>query len=263
MVRFQHSSDPSKPVTLLDVYHEFNKNVSTNLKINNFKSRKTEKNYAFDPDIPTHSEYLEVRYSVNIIKKYNYVVLDSNYFQAKSPIIPAEFQSGETYSKIFGLNTSYLEIVLIEQKMKGPCWLEVIDPELVSNPVSWCKLEVNCVKSSNLHIVDPTKALPPPPLAVLSIHLRTIVGHGKYGVKNEIVMISGLVQNKYCIDKQIPKPPFQQHFCSKFCYLVYFGNQITNEQKKLYRYHQRWHPLTVQHKTIFDSCQTVETLKHR
>ncbi|KAI4466477.1 dna polymerase alpha catalytic subunit [Holotrichia oblita] len=194
-----HRSDPSKLVTLLDVYHEFNKNVSNNLKINNFKSKKTEKNYAFDPDIPTHSEYLEVRYS------------------AKSPIIPQEFQSGDTYLTIFGLNTSYLEIVLIEQKIRGPCWLEVVDPEPVSNPVSWCKLEVNCTKTSKLHIVDSTKALPPPPLVVLSVNLRTIVGHGKYGVKNEIVMLSGLVQNKYCIDKQIPKPPFQQHFCVLAC----------------------------------------------
>ncbi|KAI4466445.1 dna polymerase alpha catalytic subunit [Holotrichia oblita] len=177
VVFFFASSDPSKLVTLLDVYHEFNKNVSNNLKINNFKSKKTEKNYAFDPDIPTHSEYLEVRYS------------------AKSPIIPQEFQSGDTYSTIFGLNTSYLEIVLIEQKIRGPCWLEVVDPE-------------------PLHIVDSTKALPPPPLVVLSVNLRTIVGHGKYGVKNEIVMLSGLVQNKYCIDKQTSKPRSTTFLCS-------------------------------------------------
>ncbi|GJQ86017.1 hypothetical protein Trydic_g14961 [Trypoxylus dichotomus] len=189
-----HRSCPSKPVTLLDVYHEFNK-VSGTLKINNFKSKKTEKNYVFDPDIPTHSEYLEVRYS------------------AKSPVIPPEYQSGETYSKIFGLNTSYLEIVLLEQKIKGPCWLEVINPEPVNNPLSWCKLEVNCTKVSNLKIFDSSKTAPPPPLVVAAINLRTIVGQGKFGIKNEIVMISCLVQNRYSVDKQVPKPPFQQHFC--------------------------------------------------
>ncbi|KRT80764.1 hypothetical protein AMK59_5005, partial [Oryctes borbonicus] len=190
-----HRSCSTKPVTLLDVYHEFNKNISGGLKINNFKSRKTEKNYVFDSDVPTHSEYLEVHYS------------------AKSPVIPQEYQSGETYSKIFGLNTNYLEIVLLERKIKGPCWLEVINPEPVNNQVSWCKLEVNCVKVSNLKIFETNTMLPPPPLVVAAINLHTIVGQGKFGVRNEIVMISCLVQNKYSVDKQVPKPQFQQHFC--------------------------------------------------
>nr|XP_022908204.1 DNA polymerase alpha catalytic subunit [Onthophagus taurus] len=186
--------DCNKEVTLLDVYHEFNNNI----KLDTFKSKKTTKNYPFDPDVPLQSEYLEVRYS------------------AKSPQIPEEFLSGNTYSKIFGLNTSYLEILLLDQKIKGPCWLEVAEPESVSNKISWCKYEVNCNTSNNLTVKSFMKNTPsPPPLTVATINTRTIVSHNtKTGsAKNEIVMITCLVQNKYFVDKQAPNPPFQQHFC--------------------------------------------------
>lgn len=208
-------------MTLLNVYEDFNNNVATKLHLDEFKSKKVTKNYAFHPSVPTQSEYLEVRYSVSKITLSCPIcwTIFSNfvYLKAKLPSINSEDSSGETYSRIFGINSSYLEILLLECKIKGPCWLDVIQPEIVTNSISWCKLEVNCLKVSNLSVVKITKqTLPPPPLVVATINMKTVVSNDKkYGVKNEIVMLSCLVQTNYLVHKPTPHPPFQQHFCGE------------------------------------------------
>lgn len=59
--------DSDNPVSFMDVYEEFNNGVASKFDIKEFKSRKVTKNYAFDlPNIPVQSEYMEVRYAVNI-----------------------------------------------------------------------------------------------------------------------------------------------------------------------------------------------------
>jgi hypothetical protein len=57
-----------KPVTAQDVYTEINESVMKNLHVKNFKSRPITKKYAFDTSIPAESDYVEVRYSVNLSK---------------------------------------------------------------------------------------------------------------------------------------------------------------------------------------------------
>ncbi|KAG7275052.1 hypothetical protein CRUP_001772, partial [Coryphaenoides rupestris] len=97
------------PVSLMDVYQEFNE-LSEKFKIMKFKSKKVEKSYAFEiPDIPTQCEYLEVRYS------------------AEYPTLPVDLK-GATFSHVFGANTSSLEHFLLSRKIKGPCWLDVKTP---------------------------------------------------------------------------------------------------------------------------------------
>lgn len=55
------------PVTMKDVYEEFDSKISAKYKIMKFKSKIVEKNYAFEiPDVPEKSEYLEVRYSAEV-----------------------------------------------------------------------------------------------------------------------------------------------------------------------------------------------------
>lgn len=49
---------------------------------------------------------------------------------------------GETFSHVFGTNTGFLELFLIERKIKGPCWLNVINPAQPKINSSWCKIEV-------------------------------------------------------------------------------------------------------------------------
>lgn len=77
---FQHLDDPTKPVSLIDVYHEFNNEISEELNLKSFKSRKVTKNYCFDPTVPAQSEYLEVKYSVNIFLKVSVYITVTPFF---------------------------------------------------------------------------------------------------------------------------------------------------------------------------------------
>lgn len=91
--------------------------------------------------------------------------------------------------------------------------MDISNPVPVSNPLSWCKFEVNCMKVIDVKITVTDKPLAPPPLVVAAINFRTVINPKNY--TNEIVMISCLAHNKYNVDKPAPNPPFQQHFCGK------------------------------------------------
>lgn len=124
-----------------------------------------------------------------------------------------EGKQGKTFSRVFGVNSSFLEMFLLERKIKGPCWLDILAPEPVSNPISWCQYEVNVVKSTNICVTQSAKVLHPPPLVVAAINMKTVFNPKT--VKSEIVMLSCLVHTNYCVNKQAPSPLFEQHFCGK------------------------------------------------
>uniref|UniRef100_A0AAY4AWZ0 DNA-directed DNA polymerase n=1 Tax=Denticeps clupeoides TaxID=299321 RepID=A0AAY4AWZ0_9TELE len=177
------------PVSMMDVYEEFN-SLSEKFKIMKFKSKKVEKNYAFEiPDVPTQSEYLEVRYS------------------AEMPQLPSDLK-GSTFSHVFGTNTSSLELFLLSRKIRGPCWLDIKTPQLSSQPISWCKVEASVLKSDLITVV---KDLPPPPLVVMSVSLKTVQNPKTH--HNEVVSLAALIHHKFPLDKAPPRPPFQNHFC--------------------------------------------------
>ncbi|XP_053344293.1 DNA polymerase alpha catalytic subunit isoform X2 [Clarias gariepinus] len=177
------------PVGMMDVYQEFN-SLSEKYRIMKFKSKKVEKNYAFEiPDVPTQCEYLEVRYS------------------AEMPPLPSGLK-GSTFSHVFGTNTSSLEHFLLSRKIRGPCWLDVKTPQLCSQPMSWCKVEAVALKSDLISVV---KDLPPPPLIVMSINLKTVPNPKTH--HNEIVSLAALIHYKFPLDKAPPRVPYQTHFC--------------------------------------------------
>ncbi|XP_060718299.1 DNA polymerase alpha catalytic subunit isoform X2 [Tachysurus vachellii] len=177
------------PVGIMDVYQEFN-SLSEKYKIMKFKSKKVEKNYAFEvPDVPTQCEYLEVRYS------------------AEMPQLPSDLK-GSTFSHVFGTNTSSLEHFLLSRKIRGPCWLDVKTPQLCSQPMSWCKVEAVALKSDLISVV---KDLPPPPLIVMSVSLKTVPNPKTH--HNEIVSLAALIHYKFPLDKAPPRIPYQTHFC--------------------------------------------------
>ncbi|KAJ8375624.1 hypothetical protein SKAU_G00062040 [Synaphobranchus kaupii] len=176
-------------VGIMDVYQEFSQ-LSEKFKIMKFKSKKVEKNYAFEiPDVPTQSDYLEVRYS------------------AEMPPLPSDLK-GATFSHVFGTNTSSLEHFLLSRKIRGPCWLDVSTPQLSSQQVSWCKVEAVALRSDLVAVV---KDLSPPPLVVMSISMKTVQNAKTH--HNEIVSMAALIHQKFPLDKAVPSPPFQSHFC--------------------------------------------------
>lgn len=80
-----------------------------------------------------------------------------------------------TFSHIFGANTSSLETFLLERKIKGPCWLEVKQPEQVQAKVSWCKLEATCEKMEYVTVIRDGADLEPPPIVVATVRLQFVL----------------------------------------------------------------------------------------
>ncbi|XP_054830106.1 DNA polymerase alpha catalytic subunit [Eublepharis macularius] len=182
--------ETNKSVTMMDVYQEFNDKIAEKYKIMKFKSKKVEKNYAFEiPDVPAKSDYLEVRYSADLSR------------------LPPDLK-GETFSHVFGTNSSCLELFLMSRKIKGPSWLEIKNPQLLNQAVSWCKVDVVALKPDLVNVV---KDLPPPPLVIMSLSMKTVQNTKTH--QNEIMAIAALVHHKFCLDKAPPEPPFQTHFC--------------------------------------------------
>uniref|UniRef100_A0A663DY49 DNA polymerase n=1 Tax=Aquila chrysaetos chrysaetos TaxID=223781 RepID=A0A663DY49_AQUCH len=179
------------PVTIMSVFKEFNDCISPKYKIMKFKSKKVEKYYAFEiPDVPAKSEYLEVKYS------------------AECPRLPQDLK-GQTFSHVFGTNTSSLELLLMSRKIKGPCWLEIKNPQLSNQSVSWCKVEAVAMKPGLVNVVKDLS--PPPPLVVMSLSMKTTQNPKTH--QNEIVAVAALIHQKFPLDKAPPQPPFQTHFC--------------------------------------------------
>ncbi|XP_037135270.1 DNA polymerase alpha catalytic subunit [Syngnathus acus] len=177
-------------VEMMDIYQEFSE-LSDKFKIMKFKSKKVEKNYAFEiPDVSTQSEYLEIRYSADF------------------PALPPDLK-GATFSHIFGTNTSSLEHFLLSRKIKGPCWLDIKTPQLIHQAVSWCKVEALVPR---MDLVTVVKDLAPPPITVMSISLKTIQNPKTH--HNEIVSLAALVHHSFHMDKAPPRPPYQTHFCA-------------------------------------------------
>ncbi|XP_044526087.1 DNA polymerase alpha catalytic subunit [Gracilinanus agilis] len=199
------------PVTMKDVYQEFDEKTATKYKIMKFKSRKVEKNYAFEiPDVPEKSEYLEVRYS------------------AELPQLPQDLK-GETFSHVFGTNTSSLELFLMNRKIKGPCWLEIKNPQLLNQPISWCKVEAMALKPDLVNVV---KDIAPPPLVIMSFSLKTMQNAKTH--QNEVIALAALIHHSFPLDKAAPQPPFQSHFCvvskPNDCIFPYDFKEVINKK---------------------------------
>jgi len=95
------------------MFQEFNDYVAERYKIMKFKSMKVTRAYAFgEKDVPVESEYLQVRYS------------------AEFPALPADLV-GETFSHVFGSNTSALEMLILDRRIKGPCWIDISCPQVI------------------------------------------------------------------------------------------------------------------------------------
>ncbi|KAL0587906.1 DNA polymerase alpha catalytic subunit [Plecturocebus cupreus] len=203
------------PVSMKDVYEEFDEKIATKYKIMKFKSKPVEKNYAFEiPDVPEKSEYLEVKYS------------------AEMPQLPQDLK-GETFSHVFGTNTSSLELFLMNRKIKGPCWLEVKSPQLLNQPISWCKVEAMALKPDLVNVI---KDVSPPPLVVMAFSMKTMQNAKNH--QNEIIAIAALVHHSFALDKAAPQPPFQSHFCvvskPKDCIFPYaFKEEIEKKNVKV------------------------------
>ena len=179
-----------KPVTSMDLYNEFNEKIAKRYKIQEHRCRPVEKMYAFEhSDIPDNGQYLEVLYS------------------AQFPALPPDLK-GETFSRVFGAPQTSLELFLLEQKIKGPSWLEIKGAVSVTPPVSWCRLEA--VVQDPVLVTVAASQTDPPPLVILSLKLGTVINPKT--LQSEVAMAGCLAHNSFSLTSPVTET-FNQHFC--------------------------------------------------
>src|SRR5579862_2021537 len=89
------------------------------------------------------------------------------------PALPMDMK-GETFSHVLGTNTALFEQFVLWRNIMGPCWLKIEDPDCTAiHNASWCKLELEVRKPSNISVVAESENMEPPPLTLMSIALRT------------------------------------------------------------------------------------------
>lgn len=101
------------------MYKEFDE-YANKMRIMQFNCKEVKKHYSFEKEgTPKTSDYLEVRYN------------------ARYPAIDASY-SGPAIERIFGTTVNALELLLIERKIKGPCWLDIKNISPTAGRVAWC-----------------------------------------------------------------------------------------------------------------------------
>ncbi|KAJ3221314.1 DNA-directed DNA polymerase alpha catalytic subunit pol1 [Clydaea vesicula] len=156
--------------TFEDVFDEFEM-VLSKYKINDAGMKPCKRGYAFDdiPDIPAESTYLKVVYKFD------------------QPPLPMDL-SGTTFSHCFGTNTGALELLIKKRKLMGPQWIEITEPLVNGNNISWAKFECSVNSAKNIKISEDLRNLPIPPLNILSLNIKTLLDPVKK--LNEIVAIN-------------------------------------------------------------------------
>ncbi|CAG8474984.1 7713_t:CDS:10 [Funneliformis mosseae] len=188
----ENDHETESEVTMEDVGSEIYNYVNMELKVLQLFTKPVRRRYGFElPDVPAETQYLKVMYPF------------------KQEALPKNL-SGKTFSRVFGTNTSALELFLLKRKIKGPCWLEIKDSLVETSKISWCKLEllvedpksINPLNESNL-----TEHIKPPPLTIMSLSLRTILNEQKQ--VNEIVAFSVRFYPKVSLDETVPPEQLQ------------------------------------------------------
>ncbi|KAI8801738.1 DNA polymerase family B-domain-containing protein [Cladochytrium replicatum] len=181
-VKSGHVTD--EDVTMKEVNDEL-QNIFDKFNIKDAGVRVVERKYAFEQaEVPATSEYMKVVYPFS------------------EPQLPAGL-SGETFSQIFGINTSPLELLIRKRKFMGPSWLHCKAVARAEHPVSWCKLEFVVEKPKSIFVAKPDEKgniarEQPPPLVVMSLSMQVRMNLERH--INEIVTVSGIVYPEVSID---------------------------------------------------------------
>lgn len=107
------------------------------------------------------------------------------------PALPVDLK-GDTFSNVFGTNTSLFEQFVLWKNIMGPCWL-TIDADQCSplNNVSWCKLELEVKTPKSILPLSEAENTNAPPLTIMSLALRTVLN--VKANKQEILVASARV----------------------------------------------------------------------
>lgn len=182
--RHKHGNETTDEVGMKDVYDEVDA-LMTRSRVTMHKIKPCTRNYAFElPDVPKEAEYLKLLYPYD------------------KPALSADIR-GETFSRIFGTNTSLFEQFALWKNVMGPCWLKIEHADFNAvNNASWCKLELQVSKPNMITTLGDTDNLETPPLTLMSLAMRTTMNVKDN--KQEILMISARVYENVSLSETTP-----------------------------------------------------------
>lgn len=182
--RQKHGRETDEEVDMKDVYEEVDEMMSR-LKVGMHKIKPCTRKYAFElSDVPKETEYLKLLYPYD------------------KPTLPMDVK-GETFSRVFGTNTSLFEQFVLWKNIMGPCWLQINEADFSAvNNASWCKFECQVSNPTSINPVPETENLEAPPLTLMSLSFRTQLNVKEN--KQEILVASARVYEDIAITDTTP-----------------------------------------------------------
>ncbi|KAB5557972.1 hypothetical protein GE09DRAFT_963618 [Coniochaeta sp. 2T2.1] len=182
--RFHNGEETNEEVAMTDVYGEVD-TLMNKMGVTMYKSRPCTRKYAFElPGIPKETQYLKVFYP------YTKQQLDSSL-------------TGETFSHVFGTNTSLFEQFVLWKNIMGPCWLKIKDADFGAlKNASHCKLEVLVEHPNMVSTLPEGDSLDAPPLTLMTVALRTVFNAKDN--KQEVLAISARVYGNVSLSDTTP-----------------------------------------------------------
>ena len=180
-------------VELSDVSDEVD-SIMGKQRISNYKVKPCTRKYAFElADIPKEADYLKLLYG------YDKMPLSADL-------------TGETFSHVFGTNTSLFEQFVLWKNVMGPCWLKIDAPDFNAiHNASWCKLELQVAKPKNISVVPNSDSLEAPTMTLMSLSIRTTFN--AQDNKQEILMASAMIYDNFSLTDTTPVDQMQ---CKSF-----------------------------------------------
>ncbi|KAG2413667.1 hypothetical protein HFD88_002856 [Aspergillus terreus] len=182
--RVKHGRETDEEVDMEDVYSEVDEMMSR-LRVGMHKIKPCTRKYAFEiPGIPREAEYLKLLYPYD------------------KPALPMDVK-GETFSHVFGTNTSLFEQFVLWKNIMGPCWLKIEEADFSAvNNASWCKFECQVSKPGLISPVVDSENLDAPPLTLMSLSFRTQLNVKEN--KQEILVASARVYENVSLTETTP-----------------------------------------------------------
>lgn len=171
--------------TFDEVVGEFTHIIAKRYKIRNFTCNEVDKKYAFstsqDQTVPLLAKYVQVDYPAN---------------QA----LPSDL-TGETFSKILNVNQTPMERLILNLKLRGPCWFKLVEPVAPSSQLTWTRIELVLESPDNLKVETAEKQAPY--FCAFSLALKTYANPITH--QNEIISIAGMYNTAFNLDECLKK----------------------------------------------------------
>ena len=182
--KYRGGRETSEEVEMKDVYEEVD-GLMSKLKVDMHKIKPCSRKYAFElPDVPKEADYLKLLYP---------------YDKQELPMD----QHGQTYSRVFGTNTSLFEQFVMWKNIMGPCWLKIDEADFTAvNNSSWCKLECAVNKPALVTPLPESDGLETPRLTLMSLAMRTQLNVKEN--KQEILVASARVYENVSLTDTTP-----------------------------------------------------------